>query len=76
MAGVVPVCNGNITEDLAGLLHCDVAWQTIASPVFFDLTQIDPAVMGEAVGAGFFIGGSALGFAWGCRQIYKLVMGI
>lgn len=74
MVGVVPVCNGSITIDLTGNLQCSVPWQTIASPVFFDFSQIDPAIMGQAVGAGFIIGGGALGFAWGCRQIYNLVM--
>ena len=75
MASVVPVCNGVLTVDLTGVLRCSVDWQTIATPAFFDFSQIDPAIMGQAVGAGFFIGGSALGFAWGCRQLYETIRG-
>ncbi|WP_415878981.1 hypothetical protein [Methylomonas sp. TEB] len=75
MASVVPVCNGDLTVDLTGVLRCSVDWQTIATPAFFDFSQIDPAVMGQAVGAGFFIGGMALASAWGMRQIYNVIMG-
>jgi len=75
MTSVVPVCNGVMTVDLTGVLRCSVDWQTIAAPAFFDFSQIDPAVMGEAVGAGFIIGGSALGFAWGCRLIVQSLLG-
>ncbi|ANE54483.1 MULTISPECIES: hypothetical protein [Methylomonas] len=75
MASVVPVCNGVLTVDLTGVLRCSVDWQTIATPAFFDFSQIDPAIMGEAVGAGFIIGGSAIWFAWGCRIIVNILMG-
>lgn len=75
MASVVPVCTGVMTVTRIGDLRCDVAWQTIATPAFFDFSKIDPAIMGQAVGAGFFIGAFALATAWGMRQLYKLIMG-
>lgn len=75
MPAATPVCNGTITEDLSGLLHCDQPWSTIATPAFFDLTQIDPAIMGQSLAAGLTIGGLGLAFAWGGRLLYLTLMG-
>lgn len=73
MTTLVPVCPGTITVDQAGGLLCSEAWQTMAAPVGFDFTQIDPVVMAQAMGAGFSISFATMAFAWGGRIIYKSI---
>lgn len=75
MPSVVPVCAGVLSVTLAGDLRCSVEWQTVASPAFFDFSQIDPAIMAEATGAGFIIGCSVLSFAWGGRILLQSLFG-
>jgi hypothetical protein len=67
MASMSPVCDGLISVDVLGNLHCSVAWSAINTPMTFDFAQIDPVVMGEAVAAGFILSYGLTALAWGGR---------
>jgi hypothetical protein len=73
MSTLVPVCPGQITVDQTGALLCSESWQTMVSPVGFDFSQIDPALMATAAGAGFSVSITLMAFAWGGRIIYKSI---
>ena len=57
----IPVCPGNITEDVNGMLLCDSAWTWLDAsvlPVPFDYSQVDPLVIAQMFTSGFVLVGS------------------
>lgn len=54
---VVTVCAGQIIIDGSGAPTCSTGWQLVQyeQVVPFDVSQLDPAILGAAFGAGFFV---------------------
>lgn len=75
MSTVSPVCSGLISLNPSGFLDCSTGWAVVPTPVTFDFSQIDPAIMGEAIAAGFILSYGLTALAWGGRLIIHSIMG-
>jgi hypothetical protein len=51
-----PVCDGTLSYSL-GAPSCSGSWVSVVYQSPFDVSQIDPVAVVNAVGAGFIVGG-------------------
>jgi len=70
MAGLSLYCAGVIDTSA---LTCSTGWQAIVATPPFDPSQLDPATIVGALGAGMFVSTTLFAFVFGCRQILNFL---
>lgn len=67
------VCEGTITLTEVGSALCSTGWVQQIAPVPFELSQVDPSVVGMMYGAGFVTFFVPWAAAWGVSQLLNMV---
>lgn len=73
MASGVLRCDGDVSVSMDGAPLCSGAWTLVPVPEPFDPSQLDPALLAEAFGAGFTIVGTCWLAGWACRQLLNMI---
>lgn len=67
------VCDGVVTATLEGFPQCSVAWLVQPAPEPFDVSLIDPAMVGQAYAVGFTLVASVWLMGFGIRAVLSLL---
>lgn len=65
-------CPGTISTE-GGTPVCSTQWEVALYTPPFDVSQLDPALLGQAFGAGFTMVTGVLLVIFGCRTLINLV---
>lgn len=67
------VCDGVVTATPEGAPQCSVAWLVQPAPEPFDVSLIDPAMVGQAFAVGFALVASVWLIGFGIRTVLSLL---
>jgi hypothetical protein len=72
---VALVCNGSVTLTTEGAPLCSTGWMTVdySTVVPFDPSLLDPATLGAAFGAGFFLSVLPIATAFGFKSLLSIL---
>ena len=69
------VCAEQITTNIDGYPICSSGWLTSVQSIPFDISQINPVLIAEFFGAGFFLTTPVMAACWGVSALINTIRG-